>query len=416
MRSRWKAKGWMILVGVAVPVVAFWWGYAGERRVMDGAGQARSPMRSVVRRLTTPAHERAGLEKLEELRQAMGRKSPSALEQAALWRMVRAFSAAEAEAALDEVLAAGLDRSVNVSIAEMLAYRWGEEAPDLAMEWLAGVEERFRGGFQHSVLTAWANRDPEAMRRWALESTDDQVRKSVIYLSAKKWCFHDPESALAKAAAEFPEAKTRVLQVLGSRAAYDSRSLKVLIDAVVDDPSLRAGQQSFLFGVSQAMLDRDGGELEHVLEELEVAGVDVDDLAKIRSSMEKSQRYQRMVSDESFEMAESLRYVSEAATPQARARSFANAADAWPDEAIAWATSRGESELIAGAAATRADDLLKNGWIPNASHRSDQTDGLLRCFATWKRIDPRGAADWLGTLPGDAAIFLNSSSIPDETQ
>ncbi|GAA5480920.1 hypothetical protein Hsar01_00124 [Haloferula sargassicola] len=392
--------------------MAFWCGYHGERRVMDGAGKPRNPVKSVVRRLTMPEHERAGLEELEKLRQAIGRKRLSALETAALWKMVRGFSAAEAEAALEEVLAANSEREVDALLVRMLSYRWGELAPDLALAKVKTLDGRIQYLLKSAVLDAWGSVDPDAMRHWVRDQGDEQMTRTAAILSAREWCRIDPENALAKAREEFPEAVSWVVSELAHKAGRNERARAALISALAEDKALWKDSRSWLGSLSQSP-GLDGAMVKSLVSDLEAAGADEGQIAHFRSSWEWWGKYVEGQSGEVSFDPEPLNRSAETASGEEMAARYRAQAMEWPDAAIEWAKSHGNGDLISGLAKSRTDQFLRSGWMPDPRHAFPEQTALLKHIAAWKRDDPRAVGEWLNTLPSDMATFLQTPT-PDQ--
>lgn len=410
-----KKKRWIVLAGVAVPCLAFWWGYHGERRVMDGAGKPRNPVREVVRRMTTPAHEREGREELEELRQAIGGKRLSARETAALWNIVRVLSEREVKELLEDLLTANQERPVNDLLAQMLCYRWGELVPDLAMERLAEGDQEFSYRLQDCVLAAWADTDPDAMRRWASLAEDSRIKRTVGTLSAREWCRIDAGSALAKARAEFPEAVPAVLSELANRSGKDESARKAFLTALADDEDLLDGRGAWLAHLSRSP-GLDAGEVENLASELAAVGADEGKIAYFRDSWARYGKYiEGQRGDLSFE-AEPLDEVAANGSAEEKAAYYRSSAMEWPDAAIAWAESRGDGELISGLARSQTDRFLRGGWMPDPDHAFPEQTSLLKHFAAWQRKDPQAVGEWLNTLPSDMATFLQTSTSDHESR
>ncbi len=206
-------KSKLLLLAAAGVAVAGWSGYHSERRAMDAAGAPQATVRTIVKRLITPAAKRANTDRLENLRQTIGRKHPSGHEAAPLWAVVRGFSVEEVKTAL-EALPKETSRPVNDVIADMLCYRWAQLEPEAAAAAALASGDGSRRFVFYTILSAWSQREPEAAIRWGRASGHPMARGAAMQVAARQGATDDPATALSRAKAEFPDAMPYVLRVL----------------------------------------------------------------------------------------------------------------------------------------------------------------------------------------------------------
>lgn len=386
----WKSK---LLLIAATAGLATWSGYDAERRTSDAAGKPKTTVRSVVKRLMTPADERAGVDRLEELRQAIGRSYPSRQESAALWAVVRAFSVEEVKAAL-EVLPKESDRRVNGEIASMLVYRWAQLEPEAAAAaTLAAGDESRRFDF-HIILGAWSQRDHDAAIRWGRECGTDRARYAAMQVAAAKWVSDDPATALSRARAEFPEARHNVIRSLLDKLSATPESRQQLFSLLLKEEDPKDDPEFFqrlapYFGRS------DPAGLEAMAGEMAAAGASEEQIQQFCDGIP------RVYGSDHFRELLEKSDVDSNLTAERRRGAYGTWSRLQLESALQWAESKGEADLIAHAVSSAADQLLETDWSPGRVTHTPWATAVRQQFPAWQRIDATAAEAWLATMPGD---------------
>lgn len=386
----WKSK---LLLIAATAGLATWSGYDAERRTSDAAGKPKTTVRSVVKRLMTPAAERAGVDRLEELRQAIGRSYPSRQESAALWAVVRAFSVEEVKAAL-EALPKESDRRVNGEIASMLVYRWAQLEPEAAAAaTLAAGDESRRFDF-HIILGAWSQRDPDAAIRWGRECGNDMARYAAMQVAAAKWVSDDPATALSRARAEFPEARHHVFRSLLDKFSATPESRQQLFSLLWKEVDPKKDPEFFqrlapYFGPS------DPAGLEAIAGEMAAAGASQEQIQQFRDGIPRG------YGPDHFRELLEKSDVDSNLTAERRRGAYGTWSRLQPESALQWAESKGEAGLVAHAVGSAAEQLLETDWTPGRVTHTPWATAVRQQFPVWQRIDATAAEAWLATMPGD---------------
>lgn len=386
-RNSIRRKSRIILLASLSIAVAVWSGYRAERRIGDAAGAPAINVKKVVKRLVTSAAERAGTDRLEELRQGIGRKVPSRREEDALWSAIRGFSVDEVEVAL-ESLPKEMNREVNIRIATMLYYRWAQLDPQAAAAAAEGDTNYYFG----AVIAAWSRSDPMATIRWGRNSGSKNIRSHIGNFTAWKWVAEDPFKAVSRARAEFPEAVPAVLRQLVGKLpdSPESRTqiLKILADEIPEEERLwYFSSYAFRSGVL------DSSRVDEIATDMSAAGWSE---SSIREFHEK---FQRTVP------AKGIPPILERASPEVGREDRESVYQNWvvnrPDDAIQWAESRGEADLISHSVKELADLVLASAWSPGRETHWPVPNSVRRQFTAWQRMDAPAAAAWLTTLPTD---------------
>ncbi len=344
----------------------------------------------MVKRLVTPAAKRAGTDRLEELRQAIGRNFPSRRETAALWSVVRGFSVEEVKVALD-ALPAEAGRTVNGEIAGMLYYRWAQLDPEAAA---TAAAARGNDAYQEvsAVISAWSQSDLDAAIRWAKDSGSYLARNSVVWPAARRWVAEDPATAVSRARAELPESVSIVLRELFAAlpAKPDSRPeiLAILRDEIPEDSRERYfnsfTMQAYSLGYAQ---------MDDIAADMADAGWPEESVLKFR---EANKRFQPM---------EWPPPVLDSPRPETRPEDREAAYRRWavnqPEQAIEWSEARGESGLVSRTVEVFADNLLASNWSPGRDDNGRTLDAVRKQFAVWQRLDAAAAGAWLAAMPGE---------------
>ncbi len=363
---------------------------------------------SPARAAATPAAKRAGMDRLEELRQAVGRKTPSNQEAFALWAVVRGFSADEVKSAL-EALPKETNHKVNDKIAEMLYYRWAQLEPETAAAAALAVGEVNNRRFFvfHTVVAAWSQRDPEAAIRWGRESGNDMAKRSAIELAARQWMNDDPATALSRARAEFPEAASTVFSHLVAKFSATPESRRQLF-------SLLAGEQNG--DASAGLFSRlaydlgkpDPAKTEEIAGEMAAAGILE---AQIRQFRDNARNFDR-ASDSVKAFLEQDGMDDPAAADEGRRAIYYGGWMAHqPERALQWAEARGETGLLASTVDSSAEKLLQTDWAPGReSWQTPWADSVRKQFAVWHRLDAPAADVWLTTMPADLRKLVSTTT------
>jgi hypothetical protein len=385
MKFSWKGK--LLLIAVTAGL-ATWSGYRAERRTVD-AGARKSTVRTMVKRLSTPADQRAGLDRLEALRLAIGPGYPSRREVAEMWAIIRAFSADEVHAALEAFPEAGGSHG-SQTLLNMLHYRWAQLEPEAAAQAALQAGDKVDYSRFMAILGVWAQRDPDAAVAWARQSGSTYAEYHfATAFQAKRWVAENPDTALVRARAEFPMAVPNVCSELVAKLSGSPESRKqlyaLLADGTSGGPEHQAMQQlARRFGWPGAPTQ------EVILAEMAEAAFPAMLVDAYRhSSMPVAFR----------EPKEQLE--DPAVTGQGRHHVYGRWAQNEPDKALAWAEARGDAGLLAAAVAQQADQLLETAWSPGREGQSPWGASLQKQFTVWQRMDPQAADTWLAAMPGD---------------
>lgn len=386
----WKSK---LLLIVVTAGLATWSGYDAERRTSDAAGKPKTTVRSVVKRLMTPAAERAGVDRLEELRQAIGRSYPSRQEIAALWAVVRAFSVEEVKAAL-EALPKESDRQVNGEIDNMLVYRWAQLEPEAAAAATLAAGDESRRFDLSTILGAWFQRDPDAAIRWGRECGNDTAKYAAMQLAAAKWVSDDPATALSRARAEFPEARHNVIRRLFDKLSATPESRQQLFSLLVKEVDPMEDPEFFKrLGPSLGRYDPAG--LQGMPGEMAAAGASEEQIQQFRDGIP------RVYGPDHFRELLEKSDVDSNLTAERRRGAYGTWSRLQPESALQWAESKGEADLVAHAVSSAADQLLETDWTPGRVTHTPWALAVRQQFPAWQRIDATAAEAWLATMPGD---------------
>lgn len=390
----------LALLGVAVAV---WSGYRAERRTRDAAGAPEISVQRMVKRLVTPAAKRAGTDRLEELRQAIGRKFPSSRETAALWSVVRGFSVEEVKMALG-TLPKESDLRVNGEIASMLYYRWAQLDPETAAA--AALASREIGYLSFSaVVAAWSQVDPEAAIRWGRDSGSDLARNSVRWLAARKWLNDDPATAVSRARAEFPEAVPNVLRHLVTMLT-DGPESRPQVLAILAEEIPEEERSRYLSSLAYRTGPLDPARVEEIAGDMAAAGWSDHSIQEFHEVLQR------------FFPVQGTPPVLERADPGTGREDRESAYRRWviarPEEALAWAESRGEPGLISQAVNEFADNLLASNWSPGREGHGRTVDLVRNQFAVWQRLDAPAAETWLATMPADLRNQVTTATPEDD--
>lgn len=375
---------------------------------MNAAGAPKATVKTMLKRLTTPASQRASTDRLELLRQAIGRSETSQQQTAELWSLIRGFSVAEVKTAL-ESLPKDIHERINYEIASMLYNRWAQLDPEEAAS-SAMKEENYY--LQHtiinSVLTAWSQTDPESAIRWGRDCGSETANHLIMMIAAKQWVEHDPTTAISRALAEFPKAIPSIISILPNKLSATSEArlkmFEILAEHAPEDIpwTQLAGFAQRLSGLSSSTVDE-------IMAEMTEANCSDALVQKYKSAFDYYVgRYKQPEPQDPAEMVES------ATTDQARTSAYQMWAVRSPEEAIRWAESRADSEVISKTVGLVTEELLQSAWSPSNGTYPQESKSLLTQFAAWQRIDEQTASAWLETMPSDIQKFVTSSPDPPQ--
>lgn len=392
----WKSK---VLLIAATAGLAAWSGYREERRTVD-AGARKSTVRTMVKRLTTPADQRAGLDRLEALRLAIGPGYPSRREVAEMWSIIRAFPAAEVHAALEAFPEAGGSQG-SQTLLNMLHYRWAQLEPEAAAQAALQAGDKVDYSRFMAILSVWAERDPDAAVNWARQSGSTYAEYHfATRFQAKRWVAENPATALDRARAEFPMAVSNVCSELVAKLSGSPESRKQLY-ALLGDATSGGPEHHAMQEFARKLAWPGSPTQEMILAEMAEAGFPEMLVDAYRSSSRP------VAFREPREQLE-----DPAVTEQGRQHLYGRWALNEPDKALAWAEARGDAGLVAAAAARQADDLLATAWSPGREERSPWGTSLQKQFTVWHRMDPQAADTWLAAMPGDVKKLVAQPLTP----
>lgn len=392
----WKSK---LLLIAATAGLAAWSGYRAERRTVD-AGARKSTVRTMVKRLTTPADQRAGLDRLDALRLAIGAGYPSRREVAEMWSIIRAFSADEVHAALEAFPEAG-GSSGSQTLLNMLHYRWAQLEPEAAAQAALEAGDKVDYSRFMAILSVWAERDPDAAVAWARQSGSTYAEYHfATRFQAKRWVAENPATALDRARAEFPMAVPNVCSELVAKLSSSPESRKQLY-ALLGDGTSGGPEHQVMQQFARNLAWPGSPTQEVILAEMAEAGFPAMLVDAYRnSSMPVAFREPREQLEDT------------AVTGQGRQYVYGRWALNEPDKALAWAEARGDAGLVAVAVAQQADQLLETAWSPGREEQSPWGASLQRQFAVWHRMDPQAADSWLAAMPGDVKKLVEQPLTP----
>ncbi len=398
----WKSK---LLLVAASAGLATWSGYDAERRAVD-AGARKSTVRTMVKRLTTPADQRAGLDRLEALRLAIGPGYPSRREVAEMWSIIRAFSADEVHAALEGFPEAGGSHG-SQTLLNMLHYRWAQLEPEAAAQAALQAGDKVDYSRFMAILSVWAERDPDAAVAWARQSGSSYAENHLATrFQAKRWVAEDPATALDRARAEFPKAVPNVCSELVAKLSGSPESRKQLYAVFGDGKTFIEGAWA---GLEQHVMQQLASKLawpgaptqEVILAEMAEAG-----FPKMMVDAYRNSR-QPLAFREPREQLE-----NPTVTEQGRELLYGRWALNEPDKALAWAEARGDAGLVASAVAQQAGQLLETAWSPGREEQSPWGASLQKQYTVWHRMDPQAADTWLAAMPGDVKKLVAQPLTP----
>ncbi|WP_367873139.1 hypothetical protein [Luteolibacter sp. Populi] len=395
----WKHR---LLLAAGTLGLATWLGYRGECHVMDAAGSKPVTFQSVVRRVMAPKSRNEHIDRLNRIRHSAGRTYANRRETTEAWEIIRAFTIEDVKAGLAEIPRKP-ERQANEMLTEMLFYRWAQMDPE------AAVREAVQPGSYgesysaiSSVATAWADRDPEGALRWAANSQSDMAKHMIGSAAGRALALRSPEDALAKAITEFPSALDDVIFVLARKSADTEEARRKQLSELTTLPEQRPRQLYVEQLFSNAL--RQGPEKAGVLvDELERAGVPAEEIGRFRAQLAVSStpysfraRMEHLAAPESKSIDQQLQSY------------YADWASNEPAQAAAWAEETGRTGFVEDAVKTQAKNLLRSVWQPGGGTSFGLGEkGIVTQYASWQKLDAPAAEAWLRTMPADIRNHLS---------
>ncbi|MEK7951571.1 hypothetical protein [Luteolibacter soli] len=398
---RWKLK---LAIVAAVMGVATWAGYRSERRTMDAAGKPATTIRSVVRRVMAPKSRTESIDKLNALRHVAGRSEPTPREMQQCWEIIRGFTVEDVQAYLAEI-PDGLNRPANSALVSMLFYRWAQMDPEGAMS--AGMQPPYATSrtMPYMVVVPWVERDMEGAMRWAKANGSDSEKMIIGNEVGRMLAKQDPENALARAKAEFPEAVNAVLleltelteQMSGSK---ESRQKLFGILAGLDDPQIK---RRCLYELRWSYDEGDQEQALAAVKEMEESGLFPEQVEIFRREVS----YQVM-REKPQERMEWMMSAESKASTDAQVGAYTNWVQSKPEEAIAWAAEHDKIDFLAETVKKMTYSQIRAGWVPTDDSRGRWENTTHRQFNAWREHQPEAAEAWLGTLPTEMQEVFNA--------
>ncbi|WP_035601422.1 hypothetical protein [Haloferula sp. BvORR071] len=393
------SKKTIALLAASTLGVATWAGYRAECRVMDSAGNKPITFQSVVRRVTAPKSRTQQIDKLNAIRQRAGRTAMSAGDTKTAWEIIRALTAEDVKACLDEIPLEP-PRNVNQALVRMLFFRWGQLDPQAAAEAAVQAPYARDSNLILAVATAWADRDPEGAMRWADKLGPGAVQNVVGYAGGMMLMQQDPATALERAITEFPGALNSVAMALATREGETEESRQVTLLRLAGLKNNRQALNYFLQGMALPSR-KDPGIGPSLLAEIDRSGLPADRIASIKSSLDSCLAH----------------YVppqpgTNGAQPVTNEDYFR-----WsyrdPAKAFAWAEENGRTDLLEPQVKREAMDLLRSSWQPGVRQevRNPAVKSVVQQYQGWQRLDPAAAEAWLKTMPADLRKHLSPSTL-----
>ena len=349
-----------------------------------------------------PESRSTAIERLNRLRHAAGRGAPTPREAAESWEIIRGFTVEDIQAYLAE-LPPSSERGGNLGLINMLFHRWGQLDPAAAAKEAMQPAYKENRNLLHTVMVAWADRDLDGMMRWAAADNSDEARRAVSNVAGRLLVVQDPKTALARAAAECPEAASGVLYALAREMSGTPESRREFVELATGkvDPQewLRCLKQ-----FASICSERDPEGAIGVVSELEGMGLPADQVAAFRDYAVSNSTLR------SPEAALDQMLLPESnIPPEKQLSAYRNWAASEPEAAIAWAQRNGKPDFVGETVKQRALDLLHTGWQPGVNDEKPWIKGFLTHFDAWKRQQPDAAAAWLQTMPSDVRGRLNTT-------
>ena len=396
----WKSK--LALVAITLGVAA-WTGYRSERRGMDAAGKPATTFRSVVRHVMAPKSRTEMIDRLNALRHTAGRSQPTPQEVKQCWEIIRGFTVEDVQAYLAEI-PDGLKRPVNHVLISMLFYRWAQMDPEAAMN--AATQPPYAENREtlYMVAVPWMQRDVEGAMRWAKASNSDYAKSVIGNDVGRMMVMQDPETALARAKAEFPDAVNSVLLTLTDKLRGNKESRRKLFELLgsIEDPRM---QRRCLNQLTWSYVEGDRDEAMAAVAELEESGL----LAEQAENFRKEVSFYAM-RDRPQERLEWMMRPESNAQAETQLNAYSNWAASNPAEAIEWAKKNDKIDFLGETVKRMTYAQIRAGWQPTDDSRQHWEDTTHRQFNAWQAHQPEAAGVWLQTLPGDFREIFTSTS------
>jgi len=400
----WKPK--LALVALTLGI-ATWTGYRAERRTMDAAGRPSTTLRSVVRHVLAPKSRTDSLARLNALRHSAGRSLPTPREVRESWEIIRAFTVDDIQAALAEI-PDGLRRPANQVLVSMLFYRWAQMDPQAAMTAARQPPYSEVRDTPYIILLPWIQSDPDGLIRWVKSSQDDLLRNMAAHNIAQHWVATDPDHALARAKAEFPEAEHSVVLTLTRHLSGTKESRQKLFQMLASTGDTRL-QQRCLSQLRWCFQDQDPAVALAVADEVAASGLVPDRAEPFRKELTHIAMQERPQ-----ERLEWLMKPESQSDPDSRQNAYTSWAAEHPAEAIAWIQQNDQVDFLADTVKRITYHQLRAGWHPGDAARDGRWENSThRQFLAWRAQQPAAAQEWLQTLPADIReAFTAAPNIP----
>lgn len=396
----WKSK--LALVALTLGVAA-WTGYRSERRSMDAAGKPATTFRSVVRHVMAPKSRTEMIDRLNALRHTAGRSQPTPREIQQCWEIIRGFTVEDVQAYLAEI-PDGLKRPVNHVLLSMLFYRWAQMDPEAAMAAATQPPYAEKREMLYQVVVPWLQRDMEGAMRWAKTKGSNNAKSVIGNDVGRLLVMQDPQTALARAKAEFPEAVNSVLLTLTEQMGGKKESRRKLFEllAGLDDPRMT---RRCLSQLTWSFNEGDANEALAAVADLEESGLFPDQVETFR----RETTFYAM-RDRPQERLELLMRPESKAQADTQLSAYSNWAASHPAEAIEWATKNGKVDFIAETVKQMTYGQIRADWQPTEDSRERWENTTHRQFNSWREHQPEAADAWLQTLPGDIRELFTATT------
>jgi hypothetical protein len=398
--SGWKSK--LALVAVTLGVAA-WTGYRSERRGMDAAGKPATTFRSVVRHAMAPKSRTDAIDRLNALRHAAGRSQPTPQEMKQCWEIIRGFTVEDVQAYLAEI-PDGVKRPANRALISMLFYRWAQMDPEAAMNAATQPPYAENRDTVYMVAGPWMQRDMAGAIRWAKESGSGYAKMVIANDVGRMMVMQDPETALARAKAEFPDAVNSVLLTLTDQLRGTKESRRKLFEllAGIKEPRL---QRRCLNQLTWSYVEGDRNEALAAVAELEESGL----LPEQAETFRREASFYAM-RNRPQERLEWLMRPESKAEPETQLSAYSNWAADDSGAAIEWAKKNDKIDYLATTVKQMTYAQLRAGWQPDDDSRQHWEDTTHRQFTSWREHQPEAAEAWLQTLPGDIRELFTATT------
>ena len=395
----WKYR---LLLAAGTLGLATWLGYQGECHVMDAAGSKPVTFQSVVRRVMAPKSRTEHIDRLNRIRHGAGRSYPNQRETTEAWEIIRALTIEDVKACLAEIPRKP-ERQANEMLIEMLFYRWAQMDPEAAAR--EAVQPGSYGESYSaisSVATAWSDRDPEGAMRWAANSKSDMAKSMIVSAAGKVLALRNPQEAVTRIATEFPSALRDVITALVRKAGGTEEARLKLLAELTALPEKRP-RQIYLQQLFSNASWQGPEKAAALVDEFERAGVPAEEIGRFRQQL--------AVSAVHFNLRMRMEGLAapESKTSEREQQSYyAEWASNEPAQAAAWAEETGRIGLVENAVKSQAKNLLRSVWQPGGGTSFGGWEkGIVTQYASWQKLDATAAEAWLQTMPADIRNHLS---------